>query len=266
MPAPSSPRIERIAVLRAAVRAIEAGGVGEGRAFLPFGLAALDGRLEGGGLAEAALHEIAGALGNASDDAAACLFAAGIAARCAAGAGIAARAAAMNGTVLWAMGRRDLFAPGLAQAGLAHERLIYAECGRDEDVLAVMEEGLRHGGLAAVVGEVGRAPMAATRRLQLAAEQGGAMALMLRRRRRYGEDPLGLASAAMTRWRIGCMPSGALSVPGVGRPRWHVALVRQRGGAPFECLVESPDVEGRLALPALPRHRPPAAEGERRAA
>ena len=34
------------------------------------------------------------------------------------------------------------------------DRILYAECGRDEDVLAVMEEGLRHGGLAAVVGEV----------------------------------------------------------------------------------------------------------------
>lgn len=266
MPASSPPRIERIAALRAAVRSIEAAGAGEGRAFLPFGFTALDGRLEGGGLAGAALHEIAGSQGGASDDAAATLFAAGIAARCAAGAGIAARAAAMHGMVLWAMGRRDLFAPGLAQAGLAPERLIYAECGRDEDVLAVMEEGLRHGGLAAVVGEVSRAAMAATRRLQLAAEQGGTMALMLRRPRRHGEDPLGLPSAAMTRWRIGCVPSAALPVPGVGRPRWHVALVRQRGGGPFECLMESPDAEGRLALPALPRHRPTAADGERRAA
>ena len=36
-----------------------------------------------------------------------------------------------------------------------------------------MEEGLRHGGLAAMVGEAGRVAMASTRRLQLAAEEGG---------------------------------------------------------------------------------------------
>jgi protein ImuA len=169
--------------------------------------------------------------------------------------------------VLWAVKRRDLFAPGLAQAGLAPDRLIYAECGCDEDVLAVMEEGLRHGGLAAVVGEIGRAAMASTRRLQLAAEAGGTIALMLRRWRRNGEDPLGLPSAAATRWRIGCVPSAMLPVPGVGRARWEVMLVRQRGGEPFEWIMESPDAEGRLALPAHSAHRPAAAgAGEKRAA
>src|SRR5688500_6765271 len=96
MPAPG--RIERIAALRAAVRAIEhAEGRQEGT--LPFGLAAIDRRLEGGGLALAALHEFAGARPGLADDAAACLFAAGIAAR-----------AGERGMVLWALARRDLFA------------------------------------------------------------------------------------------------------------------------------------------------------------
>src|SRR3982750_3846223 len=88
------------------------------------------------------------------------------------------------GRVPGAPPRRDLFAPGLALAGLAPNRILYAECGSNEDVLAVMEEGLRHGGLAAVVGEVSRVAMASTRRLQLAAEESGTMALMLKRPRR----------------------------------------------------------------------------------
>jgi protein ImuA len=254
----SQPRPERIAALRASVRAIEAVAAAQGRPTLPFGLAAIDRRLEGGGLAMAALHEVTGASPGLAEDAAASLFIAGI----------AGRRAEEEGTVLWALARRDLFAPGLAQAGLPPERLIYAECGGDEDVLAVMEEGLRHGGLAAVVGEVGRATMAASRRLQLAAEQGETMALMLRRWRRSGSDPLGLPSAAMTRWRIACLPSTELPVPGVGRPRWHVMLARQRGGEPCDWIMESPDAEGRLALPAPSPYRSPAADraGERRAA
>jgi protein ImuA len=117
-------------------------------------------------------------------------------------------------------------------------------------VLAVMEEGLRHGGLAAVIGEVGRAAMASTRRLQLAAEESGTMALMLRRWRRSGEDPLGLPSAALTRWRIGCAPSARLPAPGVGRARWQIFLARQRGGEAHEWIMEAADAEGRLALPA----------------
>ena len=259
MPIPSAAREERIHALRAAVRAIESAGVARGCACLPFGLDAVDARLEPGGLVIPALHEVAAARPGLGEDAAASLFIAGIAAR-----GSRARG---DATVLWALPRRDLFAPGLALAGLGPERLIHAECGCDEDVLAVMEEGLRHGGLAAVIGEVGRAAMAATRRLQLAAEQGGTMGLLLKRWRRRGEDPLGIASAAVTRWRIGCMPSPPLPVPGIGRACWRVTLARQRGGEPFEWILESPDAEGRLALPAVPAHRSPAANpGEARQA
>ena len=259
MPALSLTRAERLAALRAEVRAIEsAGASGEKRECLAFGVEAIDRKLAGGGIATASLHEIAGARPGLGDDAAATLFIAGIAAR---------RAAPQtSGTVLWALARRDLFAPGIAQAGLTPDRVIYAECGRDEDVLAVMEEGLRHGGLAAVIGEVARVQMASTRRLQLAAEEGSTTALMLKRWRKGGEDPLVIPSAAVTRWRIACVPSGELPVEGIGRSRWRVELARQRGGEPFELIMEGTDAEGRLALPAEPRHRSAAPDRARAAA
>jgi protein ImuA len=241
-------RTQRLDRLRAEVRAIEGAATGGERPCLPFRIEPLDRRLAGGGLALAALHEMAAAGAGIGDDAAASLFVGGLAARLS--------TLARGATVLWALARRDLFAPALQQAGLPPDRILYAECGRDEDVLAVMEEGLRHGGLAAVIGEVGRANMTATRRLQLAAEEGRTTALMLRRWRKSGEDPLGLPSAAVTRWRIGCAPSEPLPAPGVGRPLWHVALARQRGGESFELLMEGPDAEGRLALAAEPQHRP----------
>jgi protein ImuA len=246
-------RAERLAALRAEVRALESAGAAEGREYLPFGIDSIDSRLAGGGMAVAALHEAAGERPGPGDEAAATLFLASIGAR-------------RPGIVLWALARRDLFAPGLAGAGLAPDRILYAECGRDEDVLAVMEEGLRHGGLAAVVGEVGRALMPATRRLQLAAEEGGTPALMLRRWRGGGEDPLAAPSAAVTRWRLARVPSSPLAVAGVGRARWRLALARQRGGAPFDLIVETPDAEARLTLPAEFEHRPGEGGRERRAA
>lgn len=245
-------RTERLAALRAEVRALES-AAGEERLCLPFGVDALDSRLAGGGLPVASLHEAAGERPGPAHEAAATLFLAAIAAR-------------RPGIVLWALRSRDLFAPGLAGAGLAPDRILYAECGRDEDVLAVMEEGLRHGGLAAVVGEVSRAAMPATRRLQLAAEEGGTLALMLRRWRGSGEDPLAPPSAAVTRWRLACAPSAPLPVAGIGHPRWRLTLARQRGGAPFDLIVETPDAEARLALPSVFEHRPGEGKRERRAA
>jgi protein ImuA len=235
----ASPRLE---ALRAEIRAIErAGSVRAGQEALPFGIEEVDSRLAGGGLATA-LHEAAAASPTPGDEAAATLFLAAAAARFA-----IARGA---GQVLWALTRCDLFAPGLAQAGLTPDRLVYAECRGDAEALAVMEEGVRHGGLAAVIGEIGRAEMAATRRLQLAAEESGTAVLMLRRWRKADRDPLAVPSAACTRWRIGCAPSAALPYPGIGRARWRVELARQRGGPPHSWLLETPDAEARLALPA----------------
>src|SRR3954468_19555100 len=164
----------RLAALREEVRRVERSGSAEdARPCLAFGISEMDERLVGGGLAWG-LHEGAPASPSPNDEAAATLFLAALAARF-------ARARGDGGQVLWALPRRDLFAPGLAQAGLTPDRLLYAECRNDEEVLAVMEEGARHGSLAAMVGEVGRLAMAAARRLQLAAEEGGGAALMLRR-------------------------------------------------------------------------------------
>jgi hypothetical protein len=130
--------------LRAQVRQIE-GQHRRATPALPFGVAAVDARLPGGALSLGALHEIAGGGNGAIDGAAAALFAAGIAAR-------------TRGKVVWCLTRLDLFAPALAQAGLNSDRVIYLEGGDEKTILACFEEGLRHGGLGAVVAEVARLP------------------------------------------------------------------------------------------------------------
>lgn len=245
---PLSVRSERLAALRAEIRTIEGFAQPGGDGVLPFGIESVDSRLAGGGLAVTALHEVAPASPELSDDACATLFLAGLAGRKA--------AAGSRGQVLWALARRDLFAPGLAQAGLPPDRLLYAECRDDTEVLAVLEEGLRHGGLAAVIGEVGRCAMASARRLQLAAEEGGTMALLLRRWKKAGRDPLAEPSPAVTRWRIGSAPSVPLRHEGIGRACFAVTLTRQRGGNPAEWLLEAPDAEARFALSARSGDRP----------
>ncbi|TKD52032.1 ImuA family protein [Sphingomonas baiyangensis] len=240
---------QRLSALRETLSAIEGSGFRR-RPALPFGLGAVDARLAAGGLRLDALHEVAGESADLSDDAAATLFLAGIAARA-------------WGPVLWVVRRRDLFAPGLMQAGLSPERVIHAEAADDAEVLALMEEGLRHRGLGAVIGEAKRVAMPATRRLQLAAEGGRTIALMLKRHGRVDGDPLAVPSAAITRWRIGCAPSTPLprGVAGVGRPRWRVALARQRGGETGEWIMEACDETGRCALPAAMADRTAGAHG-----
>lgn len=223
-----------LAALRVQIGQIEAGRRPNG-AVLPFGLAEVDSHLPGGGLALGALHEVSGGGADLADGAAAMLFAAGIAAR-------------SRGKVLWCLRRADLFAPGLAQAGLSPDRVIHVEAGDDRTVLACMEEGLRHGELGAVVGDVSRLSMTASRRLQLAAEGTGTPGLVLRGGgRQAGPAP---PSAARTRWRISPRPSSPLPVPGVGRSRWRVELLRCRGGEAAEFELEACDATGRLDLPA----------------
>lgn len=231
-----------LAELRETLRAI-AGDGHRRRPVLPFGISAIDERLGDGGLRLDALHEVASDGAGWGDDAAATLFIAGVAARA-------------WGPVLWVVRTRDLFAPGLYQAGLEPSRVLYAEARDDQEALALMEEGLRHRGLGAVIGEARRVAMASTRRLQLAAEGGRTVALLLRRHTRGDAYPLAAPSAALTRWYVGSAPSAPLPHDGVGRARWHLSLVRQRGGDPFELTVEAVDETGRLALPAALVDRP----------
>ncbi len=237
--------------LRARVRQIE-GRKKRATSALPFGVTELDSRLPSGGLARGALHEMAGGGNGAIDGAAAALFAAGITAR-------------TRGKVLWCVTRPDLFAPALSQAGLKSDRLIYLEAGDEKTMLSCFEEGLRHVGLGAVVAEVARLPMTVSRRLQLAAEASGTIGIALRRWRRQTETAdFGQPTAATTRWRISALPSAPLPVPGVGRSRWLVELIRCRAGESADFVLEACDDKGRLHLPADSVHGSGPAESGRR--
>ncbi len=227
--------------LRARIARLERRDGGGARPALRFGVPAIDQHLPGGGLLAGALHEVAGSGTDMEHGAAAALLIAGLLAR-------------QPGPVLWALSGRDVFAPGLAAAGLHPDRVVFADAGAA--VLLVMEDALRQPGLAGVVGEVGRLDLTASRRLQLAAEASGVTGFVLRRFRTLAAAA-GLAepNAAVTRWRVAALPSApplphAPAVPGLARARWQLDLVRCRGGAPATWIVEACDATGHLAVVA----------------
>lgn len=237
---PAPPPTRTVAALRARIAGLErlhppAGGA----ASIALGVAAIDQALPGGGLRLNALHEITSDGPDTEHAAAATLFVAGILAR-------------LDGPVLWVLRQADLFAPGLAGAGLHPDRIVFAEAGKD--VLPVAEEGLRHKGLGAVVAEpAGRISLVASRRLQLAAEQAGVMAVLIRRSQAFDDPVLREPTAAFTRWRIAALPSppalpDAPDVPSIGRALWRLDLTRCRGGEPGSWIVEACDATGRLGM------------------
>ena len=252
MPPPRSSDAPTLAELRRLTYRAGGGREAPDSRALPFGVSGLDAALPGGGLALGALHQIHEGGPRGRDAAAAVLFAGGILAR-------------LDGPVLWCLHSRDLFAPALARVGLHPDRVVYCETWRDAEVLPAMEEGLRHRGLAGVVGELTRMALTPSRRLQLAAEGSGVTALVVHRLC-AGEAAEPEPSAARTRWRVAPAPSEGTNRR-MGRPRWRLDLQRCRGGAPGAWIVEACDAQGRLAVPAVLADRPAAPERvQRRAA
>ncbi len=185
------------------------------RAPLSFGIDAIDNALPGSGLSRGALHEIAGL----SNDGAAAGFATALLARL-----------SVDGPVLWIARNPDLAAAGIAALGLDPARLLVVNAPRRADALWAFEEALRTPSIAGVVAEIEDVDLNQSRRLQLAAEIGGATALLLR-----PPGELDRPSTARTRWRISSLPSA--TDDGHTR-RWRAALAHAKGGAAGEWRIE----------------------------
>jgi len=238
-------QIEPLESLRRKIVRLERSRPDAAAAMLPFALAEIDGFLPVGGLALGALHEISGLGPDEEDGAIPAAFLAGILARL-----------GPSRPILWCQqgsgGAGDLYGPGLAACGLKPERLILAGARHAEEMLWAMEEGLRSGALAAVVGELDELSGPASRRLQLAAESTGVTAFALRRFRSATPGPAQAQApnAAVTRWRVSALPGLVRDGPGVGRPLWRLSLWRCRGGAPSDWIVEAANATGHVSLPS----------------
>lgn len=230
-----SSRKARIEALRATLAAAERR---QDKPPAPLGLGPLDAALPGGGLARGAVHAVVGSAAGA--------FAALVAGR-------------IDGAVLWCVeagARAGLYGPGLAALGLDPARLIMARCPDRTDMLWAMEEGLRCPALAVTIGEPpGAVDLTASRRLQLAAEAGGGLGLVLGR----GRDGGALAPNALeSRWRVDAAPTAGT---GWG---WRVALERCRGvaaggGSDGQWMVQWDETTGDCVVAAAPGDRSVAA-------
>ena len=201
----------------------QAGGTqAPGAPLLPFAIPALD-EVLGGGLALGAVHEAA-ALGPGGEGALTA-FALGLAARTA---HLRRRPILVVHQDLAELEAGRLYGPALDALGLGSGALVLVHVRKPQDVLFVMEEGLKCPGLAAVLGEFAGAfpdALTATRRLALAARGGSSLGLLLRQR------PDGASSAAKTRWVISPAASPARDgFGGLGPTTLTAALVRNRLG------------------------------------
>ena len=80
-------------------------------------------------------------------------------------------------------------------------------------------------------------------------------------------DEDGISQSELTRWRVSAEPSAPLPVPGIGRARWRIELMRCRGADAADFILDACDETGRLALPAeLARRTVAPTAGRRRAA
>jgi len=133
-----------------------------------------------------------------------------------------------TGTVLWISTSRRLFPPALQTFGIQPDRVIFVDIQKQKDVMWAMEEALKCGALAAVVGELTNIDFTSSRRLQLAVEQSQVTGFVLRPPIRHLNT-----TACVTRWKITSMPGEPIdNLPGVGYPQWKVELLRVRNGKP----------------------------------
>ena len=197
-------RSVELSTLRASIARLERGAAADA-GVVPL-CEAIDRQLPGGGLARGALHDVL-----AADAGAAAAFCALLLARA-------------TGTVLWIDLAPDAWPPGLSAFGLDPADLVLVRASKPVDALWAFEEALRSPAIGGAVLVVrGRPPdMVASRRLQLAAETGRGIGLLL-----LPDLDVVPSSTARTRWRV----EGTTGADHC-RPNWRLSLLRCNGGRP----------------------------------
>jgi protein ImuA len=164
----------------------------------------------------------------------------------------AARAVGGHQWLLYLDHNFDFYAPAAAQWGVPLGRLLVVRAESGGDRLWVAEQALRCRAVGAVILAARHLPATVTRRLQLAAEAGGGLGLLLR------DQAPREATFAATRLRFETLPT-ALGARGL-----RITVLKQRHGPPgATCVLELPDAPG--AVPASAATRYPAGAAGRAA-
>jgi protein ImuA len=219
--------------LRRAVADIAIALPGDECGAVGFGIASLD-QVLAGGLARGTLHEIGPAAPLHGGAAAGFVMAL---------TALAVRALHGPGQALWiqpdfaATEAGAPYGPGLELMGLPMGRLAILRVPRPRDTLWAMEEALKCRAVAAVVAELAsrEADLTATRRLAIAAREGGGLGLILHPDAAPGGTSNGTflgrtPSTATTRWEVASTRSEADRFGGLGPPTFVLSLVKNRRG------------------------------------
>jgi protein ImuA len=219
------------------LHALETGGLrAAGPGAFRTGLAALDALSPGGAFARGAVHELLTAPSDGKP-----LFLAALLAR---GAGEGGKVndppltlspphlvapSSFPSPIIWSDPHGELYPPALAALGIPLERLFLLHPGNEADQVWALAECLRCRGVAAAVAALPprqRLSRVEARRLQLAAERGGGVGLLLRTAGKASAE-----HAATTRWLV--RPErGERHVQ-----RWRIQLVFGHGGRVGQAII-----------------------------
>ena len=152
------------------------------------------------------------------------------------------RGVVLSATRAWLGENGRPYGPGLA-GFRARDGFLLVETGTEAQALWVMEQALRSGGAALVIGTVDGAELAQTRRLEFAARDGTCSGLLLRSRS-------GDLSAARRRWRITTLASDGdrFDRRAPGRMTIRAEMTRSRMERPGVWMLEQDDETHRLRL------------------
>jgi|SRR5665213_230251 len=126
-----------------------------------------------------------------------------------------------TGAIIWCDPAGELYPPALAAHGFPLERLflLQPKSADPKDLIWAASECLRCKGVGAVVAPLEKLSRIEARRLQLAAERGGGVGILLRHTGRQSSQ-----HAAATRWLVRPAP-GSRTIQ-----RWTIQLIHGHGG------------------------------------
>lgn len=138
-----------------------------------------------------------------------------------------ARAGGNSGAIVWCDPHHEIYPPALAAQGVDLDRLYLLQPKTPAEQAWAVAECLKCKGVAAVVAQMRqRLSRLEARRLQLSAERGGGVGVLLRAAGKVSAE-----HAAATRWLVGPAP-GERTVQ-----RWEVQLVHGHGGRVGQAVI-----------------------------
>lgn len=159
------------------------------------------------------------------------------------------------------------YGPGLDLMGLPMERLVILRVPRPRDALWAMEEALKCRAAGAVVVEIAgeEADLTTTRRLALAAREGGGLGLILHPNA-APDSFFNHPSTATTRWEVASARSARDRFGGLGPTTFALTLVKNRRGRTGQWRLSWDHHEcafaASLSLPVAPPARDGSARNE----